>query len=233
MLASPDVDLELLGQSGFYTKVVDLLHDPEHQPAMLGLIIVIAVKADVPIFRENAAKISGLLASEHLRERAFLVLAALARFGPEGIDTEALLATAAELKNGPPGPARRAALDLFPKEASEEEERAGGYDDEEEDEEKTADEEEEKTTDTSGDDEEKTAGDDEEGAAEDEEEKTADEDEEKTAEEEEMATTEPGEESSEERMESDSGSRQPEDEETQVGDEDSASTKESEGATGG
>jgi serine/threonine protein kinase len=208
LLASPDVDLELLGQSGLYPRIVDLLHDLERQAAMLGLIIAIAAMVDVPIFRKNAAKISGLLANERLRERAFLALAAIAKFGPEGIDTEALLAPAVEFKNGPPGPARQAALNLFPEEASEEEEKADGYDDEEEeDDEKTADEEEEKTVEGSddedktadasdydeekaagGDEEEKTADDEEEKTADDEAEKTADDEAEKTADDEEEKT---------------------------------------------
>jgi len=95
------VDFQLFQKSRVCFRMIQLLDDEEAQVDILRLMLAIESKFDVPVFRSESGKLFRLLDVDVMREPAFLLLAAMAKFGAEGIDTELLDRIAAEFEARP------------------------------------------------------------------------------------------------------------------------------------
>jgi hypothetical protein len=108
---SEKFNLKLFQESKVCQRMVELLDSEECQAEMLRMMLGIELRYDVPRFRRDSYRFFRLLRTENLREDAFLVLAAMAKYGLEGIDCRWLGQVAQEFR-GRPGRGMEAAAQL-------------------------------------------------------------------------------------------------------------------------
>jgi serine/threonine protein kinase len=98
---SDKFDPKLFQESRVCRRMVELLESQECQAAILKMVLDIELRYDVPRFRRDSHRFFRLLGNESLREDAFLVLAAMAKYGLEGIDCRSLRRAAQEFSERP------------------------------------------------------------------------------------------------------------------------------------